>query len=208
MIGILGGTFDPVHFGHLRTALDVQQALSLDEIRFIPAGEPPHRDKPVADALTRLAMVRLATHGQKKFSVDDREIHRAGPSYMVDTLASLKKDFPQQQLCLLLGTDAFNGLPQWHNWQQIFELAGIVLMQRPEDGRAMPLDNTMAAELEKRLLEPEQFCQQATGHICMVPVTQLDISASRIRQMWQQGRDIQFFLPDEVIALIQQQDIY
>lgn len=110
MIGILGGTFDPIHYGHLRTALDVQQALLLDEIRFIPCGEPAHRNKPMAEPLQRLAMVRAAIAGQDKFVADDREIRREGPSYMVDTLASLKKDFNDKSLCLILGSDAWKSV--------------------------------------------------------------------------------------------------
>jgi len=112
MIGILGGTFDPIHNGHLRTALDVQQCLSLEEVRFIPCGVPPHRVAPVAEPIQRLSMVRAAIARKKKYTVDDREIRRKGPSYMVDTLTSLKRDFKDKSLCLILGTDACNGLEQ------------------------------------------------------------------------------------------------
>ncbi|MCK5724204.1 MAG: nicotinate-nucleotide adenylyltransferase, partial [Gammaproteobacteria bacterium] len=153
MIGILGGTFDPIHYGHLRTALDVQQCLSLDEVRFIPCGEPPHRDKPVAESLQRLAMVRAAIAGQKGFSVDDREIRREGPSYMVDTLTSLKHDFKTESLCLILGMDAFNGLEQWHQWQQIFELANIAVMKRPAETGQIEMNKNLMLQVKDRIVE-------------------------------------------------------
>jgi len=208
MIGILGGTFDPIHYGHLRTALDVQQALSLDEVRFIPCGEPAHRDKPIAEPLQRLAMVRAAIAGQDKFVADDREIRRGGSSYMVDTLASLKKDFNDQPLCLILGTDAFNGLAQWHMWQEIFNLANIVVMQRPSMRGQIELNKRLLLQLKDRIVDADNLKTKQNGAVCFVPVTQLDISATKIRRQWQQNIDNQFFLPDSVLALIQQQNIY
>ena len=208
MIGILGGTFDPIHYGHLRTALDVQQRLSLDQVRFIPCGEPPHRIAPIAEPLQRLAMVRAAIAGQKKFVADDRELRRDGPSYMVDTLISLKKDFKDKSLCLILGTDAFNGLAQWHDWQKIFDLANIVVMRRPEaDGKAK-LNKYLFSQIKHRLVDADVLNKKLNGSICFVPVTQMEISATMIRQQWQQCNDIQFFLPDSVLTLIRQQNIY
>ncbi len=208
MIGILGGTFDPIHYGHLRTALDVQQRLSLEEVRFIPCGEPPHRIAPVAEPLQRLAMVRAAIAGQKRFTVDDRELRRDGPSYMVDTLRSLKSDFKDKSFCLLLGTDAFNDLAQWHEWQQIFDLANIVVMRRPGvDGKAK-INKHLFSQIKHRLVDADVLNKKQNGSICFVPVTQMEISATMIRQQWQQCNDIQFFLPDAVLTLIQQQNIY
>ena len=208
MIGILGGTFDPVHYGHLRTALEVQQALSLDEVRFIPCSEPPHRNKPVAEPLQRLAMVRAAIAGQDKFVADDREIRRGGSSYMVDTLASLKKDFSDKSLCLILGTDAFNGLAQWHRWQEIFNLTNIVVMQRSGMRGQIELNNRLLLQLKECIIDADNLKIKQNGAVCFVPVTQLDISATKIRQQWQQNIDNQFLLPDSVLTLIQQQNIY
>ncbi|MCW9030945.1 MAG: nicotinate-nucleotide adenylyltransferase [Gammaproteobacteria bacterium] len=208
MIGILGGTFDPIHNGHLRTALDVQQCLSLEQVRFIPCGEPPHRVAPVAEPIQRLSMVRAAIAGQEKFTIDDREIRRKGPSYMVDTLTSLKQSFKDKSLCLILGTDAFNGLEQWHRWQQIFELANIVVMQRPAIRGHNELNKRLLALLKDRLIDADRLKQKQNGGLAFVPVTQMDISATKIRQMWQQGKDIQFLLPDSVLTLIRQQHIY
>ncbi len=208
MIGILGGTFDPVHYGHLRTALDVYECLSLKEVRFIPCGEPPHRNKPVAEPLQRLAMVRAAIAGQEKFTLDDREIRRDGPSYMVDTLISLKKDFKDDSLCLILGTDAFNGLEQWDRWQQLFDFSNIVIMQRPEIKGQVEINKILLSQLSERLVDIDELKRKQNGAICFVPVTQMDISATMIRQKWQQGKEIQFFTPDTVLTLIQQQNIY
>jgi len=208
MIGILGGTFDPIHNGHLRTALDVQQCLSLEEVRFIPCGEPPHRVAPVAEPIQRLSMVRAAIAGQEKFKLDDREIRRKGPSYMVDTLASLKEDFKDKSLCLILGTDAFNGLEQWHRWQHIFEFANVVVMQRPAIKGQNELNKRLLLLLKDRLVDADILKKKQDGGIAFVPVTQLDISATKIRQQWQQGKDIQFLLPDSVLTLIRQQNIY
>ena len=208
MIGVLGGTFDPIHYGHLRTALDVQQRLALDEVRFIPCGEPPHRDKPIAEPLQRLAMVRAAIAGQNKFIADDREIRRSGPSYMVDTLSSLKKDFKDESLCLILGTDAFNGLEQWHQWNKIFDLANIVIMRRPAiDGQAK-INEHLFSKIKGRMVDTDDLNKKQNGAVAFVPVTQLDISATEIRRQWQECHDIQFFLPDSVLTLIQQQNIY
>ena len=208
MIGILGGTFDPVHNGHLRTALDVQQGLALDEVRFIPCGEPAHRNKPIAEPLQRLAMVRAAIQGQNKFTIDDREIRRKGPSYMVDTLVSLKKELKTETLCLILGMDAFNGLTQWHQWEKIFDLANIAVMQRPAINGQFEINKSLMRQFKERFVDADNLITKQNGAICFVPVTQLDISATKIRQQWQQNKDIQFFLPDSVLTLIQQQNIY
>lgn len=206
MIGILGGTFDPIHYGHLRTALDVQQYLSLDEVRFIPCGEPAHRNKPIAEPLQRLSMVRAAIAGQDKFTADDREVRRSGPSYMVDTLSSLKNDFKSEALCLILGTDAFNGLEQWHQWKRLFDLANIVVMKRPTAN--VELNKRLLSLLKDRIVDADKLKTKKNGALSFVPVTQLDISATNIRQQWQQNKDIKFLLPDSVLTLIKQQNIY
>src|SRR6185369_8670972 len=118
-IGIFGGTFDPIHYGHLRTAFELIQALRLSEVRFMPAGDPPHRDATIASPELRLQMVKAAIGQQPGFNVDDREMRRAGPSYSVDTLAELRAELPDRSLCLIVGMDAFLGLPTWHQWQNI-----------------------------------------------------------------------------------------
>ena len=130
-IGVFGGTFDPIHYGHLRTAFEMLQALRFDEVRFMPCGSPPHRGAPIADAELRLQMVKVATEGQHGFVVDDRELLRDGPSYSVDTLTALRGEFPLRPIALIIGMDAFLGLPKWYQWREILQLAHIVVAHRP-----------------------------------------------------------------------------
>jgi len=207
MIGIFGGTFDPVHFGHLRPALEVMEALSLDEVRFIPAGRPNLRDAPQADAGQRLVMLARAVDGQSGFLIDEREIHREGISYMVDTLASLREEIGARPLCLILGYDAFLKLPHWHQWERIPELAHIVVAHRPGwDGQVpeAPLQRWLA----ERSCEAEALADRPAGGIVRVAVTQLDISATRIRELCRAGRDIRYLTPDAVREYILDNHLY
>lgn len=207
LIGIFGGTFDPVHFGHLRPVQEVCQDLGLDEVRWIPCGLPPHRDSPLGSAGQRLAMLRLALKGNKKFVVDTREIDRDGPSYMVDTLRSLRQDFPDESLVLILGQDAFNGLPQWHNWQQILQLAHIIVCTRP--GSEQPLSGPLEKlVVDRQIQNDEQLKSAASGCIYMHQVTQLPISATQIRELCQQGKSPAYLLPDSVNDYIQTNGLY
>ncbi len=210
MIGILGGTFDPIHFGHLRPALEIYQALDLRELRFIPSAEPPHRGKPQASALQRLMMVRAAIAEQPSFVIDDRELRRSGPSYMVDTLHSLREELgASTPLCLILGLDAFLGLEGWHRWQALFDYAHLVITHRPGWSlRDMRSGSILAREIQARYNEPEQLGRQPAGKIAFQSVTQLDISASGIREELAKGWDIRYLLPDSVHELIKTQHIY
>ncbi|MDE2091584.1 MAG: nicotinate-nucleotide adenylyltransferase, partial [Gammaproteobacteria bacterium] len=130
-IGIFGGSFDPIHFGHLRPVLEILDALSLDEIRFIPSGQPPHRQAPMATASLRLQMVKAAVAMEPRFIVDEREIERDAPSYTVDTLTELRQEFSGEALVLLVGMDAFLGLPGWYQWRRIFQCAHVIVAHRP-----------------------------------------------------------------------------
>src|SRR5260370_39511082 len=130
-IGVFGGTFDPIHGGHLRPALERWQELGLAEVRFLPTGAPPHRAELYGSPERRLQMVRAAVADQPSFVVDDREVRRSGVSYSVDTLTELRREYPGRSLCLLLGMDAFLGLPNWHRWRELLTLAHIVVAHRP-----------------------------------------------------------------------------
>ena len=207
MIGIFGGTFDPVHFGHLRPALEVQQTLGLDEVRFIPAGQPPHREVPHATTPLRLSMLRAAVEDQPGFVVDEREIRREGPSYMVDTLASLREEIGQLPLCLILGYDAFLGLPDWHQWHRLIELAHLVITHRPGWNHD-ELDDSLQSLLQQHEMDFERLAKHAAGGLAFVPVTQLDISATSIREQIHAGQDIRYLLPDPVYRIISEQKIY
>ena len=135
-IGLLGGTFNPVHNGHLRSAVEVRERLALDELRLVPSARPPHRAAPEVTAEQRLAMVQLALAGSDELQVDARELQRSSPSWTVDTLASLRAELgPQAVVFFILGWDAFCGLPGWHRWQELLELAHLVVLQRPDFDR-------------------------------------------------------------------------
>lgn len=206
-IGIFGGTFDPIHFGHLRTAFEMLQALRFGEVRFMPCGSPPHRDSPFATADLRLQMVRVATEGQHGFVVDDREVRRDGPSYTVDTLSALRGEYPLRPLALIIGMDAFLGLQEWHQWREILQLAHIVVAHRP-GWRAPdmgPLGELLADRGTHRI---GNLHQAKSGHIYIHDVTQLEISSSDIRELVAAGRDARFLTPDAVRSVIEQSGCY
>jgi len=206
-IGVFGGTFDPIHYGHLRTAYEMLQALKFDEVRFVPCGKPPHRDNIYADSVLRLAMVSAATQGQKGFVVDDRELNREGPSYSVDTLQALRNDFPLRSLGLIIGMDAFLGLPKWHQWREILELSHIVVAHRP--GWRMPDTGPLDELLENRgTHRVDDLHQSKSGYIYIHEVTQLEISSTDIRKLVQLGRTPRFLMPDAVAKIIDDSGCY
>lgn len=204
-IGVLGGTFDPVHLAHLRIALDIKSALKLSQVRFIPNRVPPHRQQPEATAEQRLQMLRLALAPHDDFFIDECELERSGPSYMVDTLRILKKKLPGS-LYLILGTDAFYGLEKWHQWEQLWDYAHIVVAHRPDAG-SMP--ESLANAINFRQVESEtELFKHSNGNYLFCRVTQLEVSATRIRKLISKGEDVKYLTPDGVIDFIQQQNIY
>ena len=207
-IGILGGTFDPVHFGHLRPALELLDKLELTEIRFIPAGQPPHRRQPAASAAQRLAMLERAIIGQPGFVLDDREMRRTGPSFMVDTLESLRTQFgTAQPLCLILGSDAFAELESWHRWDELLELTHLVVQSRPGTGLASPA--TLADMLKQRRLDTAAALRNRPGGgILLQTVTALEISATAIRQLLAEGHSPRYLLPEAVRCYIEESGLY
>jgi nicotinate-nucleotide adenylyltransferase len=204
MIGIFGGTFDPVHYGHLRSALEVKEIFGLDEVRFIPSAKPPHRQAPKASSALRLAMLKLAIEDQPGFVTDTREVEREGPSYMVLTLESLRRDFPRKALLLFIGGDAFNQLKGWHQWERLFDYAHVVILNRP--GYALPpLDDFY----KLRLVEgKESLARSLSGSLYFQEITQLDISATAIRTMLSNSSDPRYLLPDSVLNYIRQHNLY
>jgi nicotinate-nucleotide adenylyltransferase len=206
-IGIFGGTFDPIHFGHLRTAFEMLQALRLHEVRFMPCGSPPHRIEPIADAGLRLQMVKRAVDTQPGFVVDNRELQREGPSYSVDTLTALREEFPSQSLALIIGMDAFLSLPKWYHWHEILDLSHIVVAHRPgwKAPDVGPLRDLLADRGTHRI---ENLHEKLSGHIYIHDVTQLEISSTEIRELVGLGRDPRFLLPDGVRELIEQSGCY
>jgi nicotinate-nucleotide adenylyltransferase len=200
-MGIFGGTFDPIHYAHLRTAFELQQALRLKEIRFLPAGNPPHRDQPIADAQLRLEMVQLATAGQPGFLVDDREVRKEGPSYSVETLSELRHEYPDRSLCLIVGMDAFLSLPKWHQWQELLQLAHLVVAHRP-GWRAPGMGPLGELLVDRGTGRINDLHESRAGHIFIHAVTQLEISSTEVRQLIAMGRDPRFLMPDPVRKLI------
>ena len=209
MIGVLGGTFDPVHFGHLRPALEVYEALHLGELRLIPLRQAVHRAPPHADGPQRLAMVRAAVSGQPGFIADGRELARPGGSYTYDTLTSLRAEIgPKCPLCLLLGSDAFKGFLSWHRPHDILALAHLVIMVRPVSA-AHDWDAKLRTFYEERRADNgKTLATMPAGRILRRPVTQLDISATRIRALIAAGHSPRFLLPDPVAEMIERAGLY
>lgn len=208
-IGIFGGTFDPIHFGHLRMAEELAEALTLAEVRFMPAGQPPHRIAPGTPASHRLEMARLAIAGNSRFKLDEREAQEATVSYTVDTLKALRAALgPHQPLWLLMGADAFLGLAAWKQWQQLFELAHIAVAHRP--GYQLAQSDTLSDELRHELAQRQSPTAPDTpsGNIFLRPITQLDISATTIRANLQNGRSARYLIPDSVLDYIEKNGLY
>lgn len=207
MICILGGTFDPVHFGHLRPALEVQQALGIRQVRLLPCRVPPHRESPGLSAEHRLELLQQVVEREPALAVDDRELRREGPSYMVDTLRSLREENGDQPLCLALGMDAFLGLKSWHRWQELRQLCHLVVMQRP--GSQWPLRGSLAEWLEQaRVTDAGLLRHKSAGSVLAVTVTQLSISSTRIRQLIAAGDSPRYLLPETVLDRIKQENWY
>jgi nicotinate-nucleotide adenylyltransferase len=204
MIGLFGGTFDPVHYGHLRSALEVKEIFGLKEVRLIPSSQPPHRDQPAATAPMRLHMLELAIKNQPGLIIDTRELNRQGASYMVDTLKSLRQEFKDEPLLLFIGSDAFNHLKTWHQWKHLFYHSHIVVMTRP-GFEIQNLDEFFKARLATGITE---LAHNVGGKLYFQQVTQLDISATAIRNMIAEQQNPGFLLPDTVIAYIRQNNLY
>jgi nicotinate-nucleotide adenylyltransferase len=206
-IGIFGGTFDPIHFGHLRTAFELLESMRLGEIRFMPAGNPPHRELTVATPEQRLAMVVAAIQGQPGFVVDDREIRREGLSYSVDTLGSLRADYPDRSLCLIVGMDAFLGLPKWHQWRELLDLAHLVVAHRP-GWRAPSMGPLGEMLVDHGTGSIADLHEAKAGRIYIHAVTQLEISSTEVRKLIAGGRAPRYLMPDAVCAIIEQTGCY
>ncbi|MBD3815991.1 MAG: nicotinate-nucleotide adenylyltransferase [Halothiobacillus sp.] len=199
LLGILGGTFDPIHLGHLRLAEEVREALNLAVVHFVPSAVPPHRPQPALGPDERLALVRAAIADHPDFIPDGRELERAGFSYTVDTLKSFAAEFPERHLVLILGMDAFNGLLQWHRWQELFDWAHIAVASRP----GAVATGEAAALLAERRLRPEQLARQRAGGIVALEITRLDISATAIRAALDAGRSVRYLVPDCLLNPLQ-----
>ncbi len=213
VVGLLGGTFDPIHFGHLRLAEELAEVLRIGQVRFIPAGHPPHRGQPRAAAPHRLEMARRAVAENPRFLLDPREIDKSGPCYSVETLATLRAELPPgTPLVLFMGGDAFLGLTTWHEWRQLFDLAHIAVAHRPgyslaswEDALPDPLRTLLST---RRCEHAAEIAEKPAGRVFLHTITQLDISASQIRDRALRGKSLRYLLPDSVIDYINENHLY
>lgn len=206
-IGIFGGTFDPIHVGHLRTGYELMRAVGLAELHWIPVGNPGHREPPLAPASLRLEMVRAAIGDQPGFVLDDREIRRGGVSYTMDTLAELRAEYPARPLCLLLGMDAFAGFTSWHRWQEILAVAHVVVAHRPgwQAPEAGPLADLLVAH---GVASVEPLHRRLSGGIHVRKVTPLEISSTELRELLVSGGDPRFLVPEAVRTIIMESGCY
>lgn len=206
-IGILGGTFDPIHLGHLRMALELYEALDLAKVHIIPTFQPMHRKQPVATPEQRLAMVRKAVEGEDALFANDCEIRRSGPTYTIDTLLEIQKSLPDVPICLLVGIDAFLGFLSWHRWEEILKLAHIIIAYRPH--YHLPQTGMVADLIAKHLQQDSTFIHEnSAGGILVRPITALEISATDIRKQIAMGRNPRYLLPDSVYEYIKNHGIY
>lgn len=210
--GIFGGTYNPVHWGHVRTASEIASALGLEKMLMVPCGLPPHREQPQVSAETRLEMLSLAIEGFPELVIDDRELKRHGPSYSVETLESLHDDYAGQSYALCVGADAFVHLDSWHRWKELFELAHLVVAHRPGwsfDNIKDQLSDELQQQLARRLLQdPKQIKNQPAGSIVSLKVTEIDISSSDIRHRIARHQSVSGLMPTAVEAYIKKHSLY
>jgi len=207
-IGIFGGTFDPIHIGHLRTALELKNFLGLDRMLLIPSGDPPHRIKPVTPAVDRLAMVELAVKTESGLEADGREVCRDGFSYSIDTLVELRGELGSTEpICFCIGLDSLLTLHNWHRWQEILDYAHIVVAVRP--GWELPIEGELSAWLDQyRTEEQERMLASAAGSVFIDEMTLLPVAATALRTALAKGESISYLTTDSVIQYIRNNQLY
>lgn len=210
LIGLLGGTFNPIHFGHLRMAQELAEALNLAEIRFIPAANPPHKAAPTVSAQQRAEMVQLAIADNSLLKLDTRELNRQGASYTIDTLISVREELGESvSICLMMGSDAFTKLDSWHRWNELLNYCHIILVQRPSSQSQAKLSEQLTALLSEHYTENvDDLAEKTTGYMHMQQITAQDISATHIREKLASGKSAKYLVPNAVLAYIQQHQLY
>jgi nicotinate-nucleotide adenylyltransferase len=211
LVGILGGTFNPIHYGHLRMAQELADGLGMDEVKFIPSANPPHKDSVTVSAEHRAAMVKLAIADNPKFSIDELESRRDGASYTIDTLISLRETLGKDtSFCLMMGSDAFVKLNTWHRWQELLDYAHIILVQRPNQGKPQEkLPDELQTLLREHYAEDvSELSKTNAGLINMQVISAHDISSSQIRENLKHGVSVRYLLPKEVVGYIHRQQLY
>lgn len=206
-IGILGGTFDPIHLGHLRMALELYDTLDLAKVHITPSYSPIYRKQPVASPAQRLEMVKCAVKNEPALQADDREIRRQGVTYTIDTLLEMREEYPDIPLCLLVGIDAFLSLPSWHRWEELFNYAHLIVAHRPH--YHLPHSGIVAELIHARQQSDISIIHETlAGSILLRPITALEISATDIRKQIAMGRNPRYLLPDDVYDYIKQNGTY
>ena len=207
-IGILGGTFDPVHHGHLRLAVDVLNACVLEQVSLIPLHIPAHRQNPIASVQQRLQMLRLAIEGVRGLAVDERELERGSVSFALDTLCSIREEVGEQPLCLIMGMDAFQKLNSWYEWKSLSEYVHILVAGRP--GVEAEIENADVRRFyeQYRTEAVSDLHTNKAGQIYNVEISELNISSTKIRELIMTKRDAHFLLPENVLSYIEKEDLY
>lgn len=210
LIGLLGGTFNPIHNGHLRLAQELADALNFNEVRFIPSANPPHKTAPKISAQHRAAMVQLAITDNLLFKLDTRELDRTGASFTIDTLISLQEELGGSvALCLMMGSDAFSKLNTWHRWQALLDFCHIILVQRPASATQPKLAEELSVLLHNHYTENiSDLTNENAGYIHMQKITALDITSTNIRAQLEAGVSPRYLMPDNVIAYIKKNNLY
>jgi nicotinate-nucleotide adenylyltransferase len=208
LIGIYGGTFNPIHFGHLRVAQEVADNLNLEHVKFIPSATPPHKPLPEVTAQQRVDMVKIAIKDNDKFNIDTRELERGNISYTIDTLKSLQLENIDNALCFLMGTDAFFHFNTWHRWEEILNYCHIVLFYRP-----IKTNNNLSIELEEYLKDHyaencNNLNEYRNGLITMQNVTPLTISSTHIRELLKNNNSANYLTAKEVLNYISTNNLY
>jgi nicotinate-nucleotide adenylyltransferase len=207
-LGVLGGTFNPVHYGHLRSALELVELLGLAQLRLMPCSIPPHREAPACSAAHRAAMVELAVAADPRLACDLREVRRPGVSYTVDSLAELREELgPERSLVMVLGGDAALGLAGWHRWRELARFAHIAVIARP--GWDLPDGGEVGSWLaQRRVASPAALAARPAGSVLVERLRPLDISSTEIRGMLSSGSSPRFLLPEAVLDYIQTHGLY
>jgi len=206
-IALMGGTFDPVHVGHLRSAVEIAALLELSSVRLVPSYIPPHRSLPGTTATQRLEMLRLATRCNAQIEIDEREVRREGRSYTIDTLSEIREEIgTKEPLYFVVGIDAFQLIETWHRWQELTEYAHLIVINRPEATGL--LSDKLNTWVESRREEMQALQRSAAGMLCQVELTQLAISSTQIRMLVAAKRSTKYLLPESVRRYIDAEGLY
>ena len=213
LVGIFGGTFDPIHYGHLRIAEEIVKTVGLQKLYFVPAGMPRLRHSPVASPQHRVEIVRLAIQKNPDFVLDEREINRGGVSYSIDTVREFKQEFGEEiRLCFVLGADAFINLPEWNNWKELFNLCHFIVSTRPGYTFTLIkelLSKELREECSQRWVSNTKSLRKETsGLIFIASTTMLDISATSIRAHIADGRSVRHLVPSVTVNYISENKLY